>query len=94
MGYVRRKGREPIRKRVHRLEDRALDLGRRGAADAVPALQVVGDGLQIGRDGRKRYSNGLLYLGGMLVMLWNVVMTIRQGRVVEVPVLAVNPAHA
>jgi hypothetical protein len=30
----------------------------------------------------------------MLVMLWNVIMTIRQGRVVGVPVLAVNPAHA
>jgi hypothetical protein len=27
-------------------------------------------------------------------MLWNVVMTMRQGRVVDVPVLAVNPAHA
>jgi cytochrome c oxidase cbb3-type subunit 1 len=30
----------------------------------------------------------------MLIMLWNVVMTMRQGRVVDVPVLAVNPAHA
>jgi cytochrome c oxidase cbb3-type subunit 1 len=41
-----------------------------------------------------RLVGGLLYLGGMLVMLWNMVMTIRQGRVVDVPVLAVNPAHA
>ena len=41
-----------------------------------------------------RLVGGLLYLGGMLVMLWNVVMTMRQGRVVDVPVLAVNPAHA
>lgn len=64
MGYVRRKGREPIRKRGHRLEDRALDLGRRGAADAVPALQVVGDGLQIGRDGSEGGRDGLLDLGG------------------------------
>jgi cytochrome c oxidase cbb3-type subunit I len=36
----------------------------------------------------------VLYLSGMLVMTWNMVMTIRQGRVVAVPVLAVNPAHA
>jgi cytochrome c oxidase cbb3-type subunit I len=35
-----------------------------------------------------------LYLGGMCLMLWNVVMTIRQGQVKAVPVLAVNPAHA
>ncbi len=41
-----------------------------------------------------RLVGGVLYLGGMLVMLWNVIMTMRQGRVVDVPVLAVNPAHA
>jgi cytochrome c oxidase cbb3-type subunit I len=41
-----------------------------------------------------RLLGGLLYLGGMLVMLWNVVMTMRQGKVQDVPVLAVNPAHA
>jgi cytochrome c oxidase cbb3-type subunit 1 len=41
-----------------------------------------------------RLVGGILYLGGMLVMLWNVVMTIRQGRVQAVPVMAVNPAHA
>jgi cytochrome c oxidase cbb3-type subunit I len=41
-----------------------------------------------------RLLGGLLYLGGMCLMLWNVVMTIRQGQVKAVPVLAVNPAHA
>ncbi|MDO9149216.1 MAG: cytochrome-c oxidase, cbb3-type subunit I [Hydrogenophaga sp.] len=41
-----------------------------------------------------RLVGGLLYFGGMVVMLWNVVMTVRQGRVVPVPVMAVNPAHA
>jgi cytochrome c oxidase cbb3-type subunit I len=41
-----------------------------------------------------RLLGGLLYLGGMCLMLWNVVMTIRQGQVKGVPVLAVNPAHA
>ncbi len=41
-----------------------------------------------------RLVGGVLYLSGMLVMLWNVVMTMRQGRVVDIPVLAVNPAHA
>jgi cytochrome c oxidase cbb3-type subunit I len=41
-----------------------------------------------------RLVGGILYLGGMLVMLWNVVMTMKQGRVQAVPVLAVNPAHA
>ena len=41
-----------------------------------------------------RLLGGVLYLSGMLVMLWNVIMTMRQGRVVDVPVLAVNPAHA
>jgi cytochrome c oxidase cbb3-type subunit 1 len=41
-----------------------------------------------------RLVGGVLYLSGMLIMLWNMVMTIRQGRVVQIPVLAVNPAHA
>jgi cytochrome c oxidase cbb3-type subunit 1 len=41
-----------------------------------------------------RLIGGVLYLSGMLIMLWNMVMTMRQGRVVQVPVLAVNPAHA
>jgi len=41
-----------------------------------------------------RLLGGLLYLGGMIVMLWNTIMTARQGSAVDVPVLAVNPAHA
>ena len=41
-----------------------------------------------------RLVGGLLYLTGMLVMLWNTVMTARQGRAVDGPVIAVNPAHA
>ncbi len=41
-----------------------------------------------------RLLGGVLYLSGMLVMLWNVVMTAKQGRVQAVPVMAVNPAHA
>jgi cytochrome c oxidase cbb3-type subunit 1 len=41
-----------------------------------------------------RLVGGVLYLSGMLIMLWNMVMTIRQGRVVQIPVLSVNPAHA
>lgn len=41
-----------------------------------------------------RLLGGLLYLAGMVVMLWNVVMTALQGKVESVPVLAVNPAHA
>jgi hypothetical protein len=30
----------------------------------------------------------------MIVMLWNVIMTVRQGQVRDVPVASVNPAHA
>jgi len=41
-----------------------------------------------------RLLGGLLYLTGMVVMLWNTVMTARQGRAVNAPVVAVNPAHA
>jgi cytochrome c oxidase cbb3-type subunit 1 len=41
-----------------------------------------------------RLLGGLLYLGGMVVMLWNVVMTALQGKAQNAPVLAVNPAHA
>jgi cytochrome c oxidase cbb3-type subunit 1 len=41
-----------------------------------------------------RLLGGLLYLGGMVIMLWNVIMTTRQGKAQDVPVLAVNPAHA
>ena len=41
-----------------------------------------------------RLLGGLLYLAGMVVMLWNVIMTARQGRIQPVRVVAVNPAHA
>jgi cytochrome c oxidase cbb3-type subunit I len=41
-----------------------------------------------------RLLGGVLYLGGMIVMLWNVIMTARQGRAINAPVVAVNPAHA
>ena len=41
-----------------------------------------------------RLVGGLLYLGGMLLMAWNVVMTVRSGRVVTAPVPAAVPAHA
>ena len=39
-----------------------------------------------------RLLGGVLYLGGMVLMLWNVLMTARQGRAEVTPVLA--PAHA
>ncbi len=39
-----------------------------------------------------RLLGGLLYLGGMVVMLWNVTMTALQGRADNAPVL--EPAHA
>jgi cytochrome c oxidase cbb3-type subunit I len=41
-----------------------------------------------------RLLGGVLYLGGMLVMLWNVVKTAAQGRIEEVRIPALNPAHA
>ncbi len=41
-----------------------------------------------------RLAGGVLYLGGMCVMLWNVVMTARGGRVEPVRIPAVQPAHA
>jgi cytochrome c oxidase cbb3-type subunit 1 len=40
-----------------------------------------------------RLCGGLLYLGGMLIMAWNVFMTIRNGRAVTVPI-PMTPAHA
>jgi cytochrome c oxidase cbb3-type subunit 1 len=40
-----------------------------------------------------RFLGGLLYLGGMLVMLWNVVMTAWQGKAPLVTIPAVT-AHA
>ena len=41
-----------------------------------------------------RLLGGALYLFGMVVMLWNVVMTARQGRIEPVRIPAINPAHA
>jgi len=39
-----------------------------------------------------RFGGGLLYLGGMLIMLWNVVKTVTSGNTVTVTIPA--PAHA
>ena len=41
-----------------------------------------------------RLAGGLLYLGGMLLMAWNVVMTVRSGQARPLPIPAVSPAHA
>ena len=41
-----------------------------------------------------RLAGGALFLTGMIVMLWNSVMTALQGKAKNDPVLAVNPAHA
>ena len=41
-----------------------------------------------------RFVGGLLYLGGMVVMLYNTLMTIRAGKVVDAPVPAPAAAHA
>ncbi|HET9976314.1 MAG TPA: cytochrome-c oxidase, cbb3-type subunit I [Burkholderiaceae bacterium] len=41
-----------------------------------------------------RLGGGLLYLGGMCVMAWNVVMTVRSGREYAAPIPAVAIAHA
>ncbi|MCU0922048.1 MAG: cytochrome-c oxidase, cbb3-type subunit I [Burkholderiaceae bacterium] len=41
-----------------------------------------------------RLLGGLLYLGGMLIMAWNTVMTVRSGKAAVVPVPAVAAAHA
>jgi cytochrome c oxidase cbb3-type subunit 1 len=41
-----------------------------------------------------RLLGGVLYLGGMLVMAWNVVMTVRNGRAVAVGIPPVAVAHA
>jgi cytochrome c oxidase cbb3-type subunit 1 len=40
-----------------------------------------------------RLLGGLLYLGGMCVMLWNVIKTATQGRSVEVQIPSLT-AHA
>ena len=39
-----------------------------------------------------RVAGGLLYLGGMILMLWNTVMTVMAGRAVNAPIA--QPAHA
>ncbi len=41
-----------------------------------------------------RLMGGLLYLGGMVLMLWNVLMTATKGSAVDARIPAVNPAHA
>ena len=41
-----------------------------------------------------RLLGGLLYLGGMCLMLWNVIKTAAQGRIEDVRIPALNPAHA
>jgi cytochrome c oxidase cbb3-type subunit 1 len=41
-----------------------------------------------------RLLGGLLYFGGMLIMLWNTIMTVTQGRSVEVQIPTLAPAHA
>jgi cytochrome c oxidase cbb3-type subunit 1 len=41
-----------------------------------------------------RLIGGLLYFTGMLIMAWNVFKTIAGAQPVDVPVLAVEPAHA
>ena len=41
-----------------------------------------------------RLIGGLFYLGGMLIMAWNVVMTVRAGKVALAPVPPVVAAHA
>ncbi|MBN9371540.1 cytochrome-c oxidase, cbb3-type subunit I [Hydrogenophaga sp. YM1] len=41
-----------------------------------------------------RLAGGLLYLAGMCVMLWNTVMTARNGRIEPVRIPAAQPAHA
>lgn len=41
-----------------------------------------------------RLIGGLIYLGGMLLMAWNVVMTVRSGRARPAPIPTVAAAHA
>jgi cytochrome c oxidase cbb3-type subunit 1 len=41
-----------------------------------------------------RLAGGMLYLGGMLIMAWNVAKTIAGAQPVDAPVLGVEPAHA
>src|SRR5690606_21047953 len=41
-----------------------------------------------------RLGGGILYLSGMLLMLYNMVQTIRQGRSMDAPIPALAPANA
>jgi cytochrome c oxidase cbb3-type subunit 1 len=41
-----------------------------------------------------RLLGGTLFLGGMLVMAWNVVKTVAGSRAVDAPIPALSPAHA
>jgi len=41
-----------------------------------------------------RLAGGLLYLGGMIIMLWNTLMTVTRGQSVAVSIPAVSAAHA
>jgi cytochrome c oxidase cbb3-type subunit 1 len=41
-----------------------------------------------------RLLGGLLYFGGMLIMLWNTIKTVTQGRSVEVRIPTLAAAHA
>jgi cytochrome c oxidase cbb3-type subunit 1 len=41
-----------------------------------------------------RLAGGVLYLTGMFLMVYNMVMTIRQGRSTDAPIPALAPAHA
>jgi cytochrome c oxidase cbb3-type subunit 1 len=41
-----------------------------------------------------RLAGGLLYLSGMLIMAWNVVMTVKSGKAAEAPIPAAALAHA
>jgi cytochrome c oxidase cbb3-type subunit 1 len=41
-----------------------------------------------------RLIGGLLYLTGMVIMLWNTIKTVTHGRSVEVRIPTLAPAHA
>ena len=41
-----------------------------------------------------RLAGGLLYLGGMIIMLWNTIMTATRGQSVTVNIPVVSAAHA
>jgi cytochrome c oxidase cbb3-type subunit 1 len=41
-----------------------------------------------------RLLGGLLYLSGMLIMGWNVIMTVKSGQAASAPIPRVAAAHA